>query len=153
MPFNYELADRLGLQDLLLSYGHGILQRDETIWGDCWTEDSRWLLPDYPGCAEIIGKAAIVDTWKGFLAAARLPDGRPATFFFNGPLGSLEVEGDTAKVISYTHEIFPDANGVTRQVLGQYNDECVREAGKWRFRQRAWRAFEIADYAFMFGDR
>jgi hypothetical protein len=153
MPFSYEPADRLALQDLLLSYGHGILQRDEAVWSGCWTEDSRWLLPDYPGCAEIKGKASIVETWKGFLTAAKLPDGRPATFFFTSTLGSMEVEGNVARLVSYTHEIFPDAQGITRNVLGQYDDLCIKEAGQWRFRERAWRAFEVADYEFMFGAR
>jgi hypothetical protein len=152
MPFKYDLTDRLSIEDLLLSYGHGVIQRNETVWSDCWAADSRWLLPDYPGCAEIVGKTAIVETWKGFLTAAKLPDGRPAPFFFVGSLGSLEITGDTAKVVSYTHETFPDASGNTRTVIGQYDDVCIKEGGRWKFRQRAWHAFEVGDYATMFGD-
>ncbi len=153
MTFKYDLADRLAIEDLLLSYGHGVIQRDEAIWSDCWTDDSRWLLPDYPGCAEIVGKSSIVNTWKGFLEAAKLPDGRLATFFFVGTLGSLEVEGSIARVVSYTYETFPDAGGITRNVIGQYDDVCVKEGNRWRFRERAWRAFEVADYAVMFGHK
>jgi hypothetical protein len=153
MPFTYDIAARLAIEDLLLSYGHGVIQRDEAVWSDCWSQDSLWLLPDYPGCAQIVGKSNIVKTWKGFLEAAKLPDGRPATFFFVGTLGSLRVEGSVAHVVSYTHEIFPDANGITRNIIGQYDDLCVKEDSRWRFRQRAWRAFEVADYAVQFGRR
>jgi hypothetical protein len=52
--------------------------------------------------------------------------------------GSIEVDGDTATVRSYTAEVY-DRDGVTMRDRGAYQDQCVKVDGRWLFKSRSFR--------------
>jgi hypothetical protein len=52
--------------------------------------------------------------------------------------GAIAVEGDFARVRSYTSEIY-DQEGMTKRDRGVYDDVCIKVDGKWLFRSRTFR--------------
>ncbi len=54
--------------------------------------------------------------------------------------GSIEVEGDRARAVAYTIEIFDDpATGRRVHATGRYDDELRRIDGAWKFTRRSYR--------------
>ena len=131
MPFTGPADDRLAIRELLDAYSDAVCRVDADAWGDLWTEDSEWALPDYPEIGTTRGRASIVAMW---VAAMK---GYPGILFVTTP-GSIEVDGDRAVVRAYTSEVF-DQDGVTKRDRGVYDDICVREGGRWRFQRRSFR--------------
>lgn len=131
MPFTGPVEDRLAIRELLDTYSHAVCTRDADLWGSLWAEDSVWLMPDYPEFAETHGRTAIVEMWKGAMAHY------PGILFVTTP-GAIEVNGDTAKVVAYTSEVY-DQDGDTKRDRGVYHDECIKRDGQWRFKSRQFR--------------
>ena len=52
--------------------------------------------------------------------------------------GSIEIDGDTAVVRSYTSEVY-DQGELTLRDRGVYEDTCVKRDGKWLFKARNFR--------------
>jgi hypothetical protein len=70
-------------------------------------------MPDFPGMGTITGRADIVAFWKEAMKHF------PGVVFIATP-GSIVVEGDEARVVSYAAEVY-DQNGVTQRDLGRYD--------------------------------
>lgn len=131
MPFTGSFEDRLAIRELLETYADAVTRRDADAWGATWAEDAEWSLPDYPEIGTTKGRAAIVAMWIEAMKAY------PGIMFEAWP-GSIEVDGDSAVMRSYTSEVY-DQNGVTMRDRGVYEDTCARIDGKWHFKSRSFR--------------
>jgi ketosteroid isomerase-like protein len=131
MPFTGPAEDRLAIRELLDCYADAVCRCDAGDWAATWTDDAQWSLPDYPEMGTTVGKPAIVAMWteamKGF----------PGIRFQAWP-GSIEIDGNTAKVRSYTAEVY-DQGDMTMRDMGAYEDVCVKQDGVWRFASRSFR--------------
>ena len=150
--FEGPFEDRLAIRELIESYGDAVTQRDVNAWADCWTEDSRWCLPDLPGWEKIEGKQTIVAEWLKMMEAFHGPEDKADACIFISTPGRIQVIGDTARARTYTTETYTDAKGVTRTILSEYYDQFVKRGGQWLFSERSWRMLPIADAAALSAD-
>lgn len=129
MAFDGPAEDRLAIRELVAAYGDAVTRNSAEDWGALWAEDSVWAMPDFPGWELIKGKSAIVSTWidamKNFPMNINVQS-----------LGAVTVTGDTAAGRAYTSELVTDATGATYRVTGRYDDQYVRQNGRWLFRSR-----------------
>ena len=131
MPYAGPFEDRLAIRELLETYADAVTRRDAEAWGATWAEDAEWSLPDYPEIGTTKGRAAIVAMWIEAMKAY------PGIMFEAWP-GSIEVEGESAVMRSYTAEVY-DQNDTTFRDRGVYEDTCVKVGGKWLFKTRSFR--------------
>ncbi len=131
MPFTGPAEDRLAIRELLETYADAVTRCDAADWGATWVEDGEWEMPDYPEFPPQKGRDAIVGLWVEAMK------GYPGIMFEAWP-GSIEVDGDTAKVRCYTSEVY-DQNGTTMRDRGVYDDTCVKVDGRWLFAKRIFR--------------
>jgi len=131
MAFTGSTEDRQAIRELLEAYADAVTQRDAAAWGATWAEDSVWELPDYPEFPPQRGRDAIVAMWVDAMSHY------PGIMFEAWP-GSIEIEGDRAKVRSYTSEVY-DQGDETKRDRGVYEDICVKIDGKWQFEKRVFR--------------
>ena len=126
---NFE--DQLEIRALLERYCDGVNQRDAEIWGGTWANDAVWELP-HLDMAGISGKDNIVAAW---LEAMQL---FPFVNMMAHP-GYISVDGDHAVMRSYTSEVAVMQDGTELRPRGQYDDECVKVDGEWRFSRRVFK--------------
>ena len=131
MVFTGPAEDRLAIRELLETYADAVTRCDAAAWGATWAEDAEWSLPDYPEIGTTSGRAAIVAMWVEAMKHY------PGIIFQAWP-GSIEIDGDRAKVVSYTSEVY-DQDGVTKRDRGVYHDICVKENGQWLFQHRTFK--------------
>ena len=131
MSFTGPVEDRLAIRELLEIYADAVNRCDPEAWGAIWAEDAEWSLPDYPEIGTIKGRDAIVAMWVEAMKAY------PGIIFQAWP-GSIEVDGDTATMRSYTSEVY-DQNGMTMRDRGFYEDVCAKRDGRWYFSARTFR--------------
>lgn len=131
MPYSGPLEDRLAIRELLETYADAVVRRDAADWGATWAQDAEWSLPDYPELGTTRGREAIVAMWVEAMKSY------PGILFQAWP-GSIEVDGDTARMRSYTAEVY-DQDGHTLRDRGVYEDTCVKEGGRWLFKSRSFR--------------
>ncbi|MDA0338424.1 MAG: nuclear transport factor 2 family protein [Proteobacteria bacterium] len=125
MPSEFE--DRMEIQQLSQQYADGVMQRDANLWGDTFAEDGEWHLS--PAMDPVKGR----ETLKGFWT--QVMSGFPQVLHWVQP-GLIQAKGDTATARFYVQENIKDAEGNQFRVAGVYNDELVREKGKWKFAVR-----------------
>ena len=75
------------------------------------------------------GRDNIRKTWEGAMA------GFPFAVYLVQPAND-EVNGDKGTCRSYVTEILSTTDGTSFRVYGCYNDEVIREDGKWVFKSR-----------------
>ncbi len=131
MAFTGPSEDRLAIRELLDTYADAVTRRDAEAWGATWAEDAEWSLPDYPEIGTTSGREAIVAMWVGAM------DHYPGIMFEAWP-GSIQIDGETATMRSYTAEVYDQGEQVLRD-RGQYDDVCVKVGGAWRFKSRTFR--------------
>lgn len=121
------LEDRAAIRELLETYGDAVNQRDAGIWGSTWAEDSSWTLLEME---TVKGRDRIVEMWT--MAMSQFPG-----VVFIPTVGSIEIDGNTARMRSYTSEVYDDpATGQTCRDYGQYDDELVKIGKDWKFKSR-----------------
>ena len=120
--------EQQAIRALLERYCDGVNQRDAETWGSTWAEDAIWELPhlDMEG---LKGRETIVAAW---LEAMKM---FPFVNMMAMP-GVIKVEGDRATMRSYTDEVAVTQDGTELRPRGQYDDECVKVAGEWKFSRR-----------------
>lgn len=120
--------EQQAIRALLECYCDGVNQRDAETWGSTWAEDAIWELPhlDMEG---LKGRETIVAAW---LEAMKM---FPFVNMMAMP-GVIKVEGDRATMRSYTDEVAVTQDGTELRPRGQYDDECVKVAGEWKFSRR-----------------
>lgn len=131
MPYTGPFEDRLAIRELLEIYADAVTRRDADAWGSTWAEDGIWSMPDYPEFPTQEGKANIVSLWVEAMKHY------PGIMFEAWP-GSIEIDGDTAVMRSYTSEVY-DQDGQTKRDRGVYDDICVKRDGRWLFKSRTFR--------------
>ncbi len=129
MAFDGPAEDRLAIRELVAAYGDAVTRNSAEDWGALWAEDSVWAMPDFPGWELIRGKSAIVATWVDAMK------NYPMNINVQ-TLGAVTVIGATAACRAYTAELVTDATGATYRVTGRYDDQYVKENGKWLFKSR-----------------
>ncbi len=117
--------DKFEIQTLTQRYADAVMRHDADDWGACWAEQGEW----YMGPEPIVGRDNIVTTWSGMMA------GFPFAAFLVQP-AMVEVDGDKATSRTYVQETLQGTDGNAFRIIGVYNDECIREDGKWVFQAR-----------------
>ncbi|MEM9313645.1 MAG: nuclear transport factor 2 family protein [Pseudomonadota bacterium] len=144
MPFTGPLEDRVAIRELMNTHAHGVMTRDADLWGAIWADDAHWELLDYPDLGGFSGKESIVGAWIESMKRYGLEDMQKPMVYFMEP-GAIEVDGDRATAVAYTHEVYQDPE--TRKVIrgfGRYDDKLERRAGRWLFVRR--------DYTVMYAN-
>ena len=121
------IDDRLAIRELVESYNDAVMRFDATAWAANWTEDSHWIR----SMGEAHGKADIVASWQQAMA----------NFSFVGffaSAGPIIVDGDLAQGTWFQQEFLHAKDGSRRNVTGRYEDDYVRQDGRWYFRQRVY---------------
>lgn len=129
MSFTGPFEDRLAIHELVASYADAITVRDGDAWKSLWAEESEWCLPLIPGMESIKGRDAIYGAWSA--AMKDFPD-----MVGVSTLGMLEVSGDTAIGRAYPRELIISPDGTTSTDYGRYDDEYVKQDGRWLFKSR-----------------
>jgi ketosteroid isomerase-like protein len=132
MAFVGPVEDRLAIHELVVSYGDAVTRRDVDDWGGNWAEDGFWAMPDFPGWEKIEGKDVIVSTWVDAM------EGFPLNINV-ATLASVQVKGDQATGHAYTSELVCEPGGEAYRVTGRYDDEYVKQNGRWLFRRRVFK--------------
>lgn len=122
------LEDRLAIRELVESYNHAVMRFDAADWASNWAPDGVWSLP---GRGEVQGRDTIVETWKQAMSAFTVEG-----FFASGAV--ITVDGDHAEGVWYQQEFLRSPDGVTRFIIGEYNDRYVKTDGRWFIARRAY---------------
>ena len=139
MPFTGPLEDRIAIRELMNTHAHGVMTRDAEVWGSIWAEDAYWELPEYPDLGGFSGKETIVSGWVESMKVYGLSGMTKPMVYFMEP-GSIEVDGDRAKAVAWTHEVYEDpANGEIVRGHGRYDDQLEKRDGQWLFVRREYR--------------
>jgi uncharacterized protein (TIGR02246 family) len=131
MPYTGPFEDRLAIRELLEVYADAVNRNDAQAWSETFADDAQWALPDYPEIGTTTGKEAIVAMWVEAMKQY------PGIMFEAWP-GSIEVQGNTATMRSYTSEVY-DQGEMTVRDRGVYEDTCVKQDGRWLFKSRSFR--------------
>jgi len=139
MAFTGPLEDRIAIRELMNTHAHGVMTRDAQIWGSIWADDAYWELPEYPDLGGFDGKAVIVAAWIESMKVYGLEKMAKPMVYFMEP-GAIEVDGNTARAVAYTHEVYEDpANGDLVRGHGRYDDQLEKREGRWLFTRREYR--------------
>ena len=139
MPFTGPLEDRIAIRELMNTHAHGVMTRSAEVWGSIWADDAYWELVEYPDLGGFSGKETIVSGWVESMKVYGL-DGmtRPMIYFMEP--GAIEVDGNRAVAVAYTHEVYQDPNnGELVRGHGRYDDVLEKRGGTWLFVRRAYR--------------
>lgn len=131
MPFTGPFEDRLAIRELLEAYADAVTRNDAEAWGATFADDAEWSLPDYPEIGTTRGKQAILAMWVEAMKHY------PGIMFEAWP-GTIEVQGNEARMRSYTSEVY-DQGELTLRDRGVYEDTCVKIDGQWLFKSRSFR--------------
>lgn len=138
MPFTGPLEDRIAIRELMNTHAHGVMTKDPEIWGSIWADDAFWELADYPDLGAFQGKDVIVSGWIESMKSYGLNGMTKPMVYFMEP-GSIEVDGDKAKAVAYTHEVYEQpGTGILIRGHGRYDDELEKRDGKWVFTRRVY---------------
>lgn len=133
MPFTGPVEDRLAIRELYGTYADASWRGDRAQWLGTFAPDGRWTSHLF----DVTGHEALAATWDGMWK-----DWSAVAFL--GEIGSMEVEGDTARVRSYAREVVQTNDGGVFKLCGRYEDALVRIGGDWKFARR--------DYALTIGE-
>jgi uncharacterized protein (TIGR02246 family) len=127
MAFTGPIEERLAIRELYDSNADGGARGNRAAWLGCYADDARWKTPYF----DVTGREAIGAKFDEIMA-----DVTDTTFFVQ--IGSIEVDGDTAKVRMQQAESLLFANGSTYDLTGSYDDVLVRREGRWLFKDRVY---------------
>jgi uncharacterized protein (TIGR02246 family) len=126
-----ELEDREEIRSLLHDYRRALDARDLRGFAELFASEGKWR----GGMGEATGPQAIHD-----MLAERLPDNPPApesTLWHLVTEPAIVLDGDRATADSFwLHIRRGDGDAPVTPKLGSYEDELVREDGRWRFLRR-----------------
>ena len=127
------IEDRLQIRELIDSYNNAVMRFDGETWASNWAEEGVWHLP---GAGDVLGRDAILAVWQGAMSAFSF-----VGFFASA--GPIIVEGDTAKGTWYQQELLHQKDGVKRSVTGRYEDDYVKQGGRWFFQKRIYEVLNV----------
>ena len=129
MVFSGLIEDRLALHELVMIYGDAVTRKDSSEWGKTWSEDAIWSVPNFPGLEKVEGRNQIVKKWEDAMKNYKF-------IVFTAQLGSLEIDKNSAKGITYTIEVSTDIEEKKAQIHGQYLDDFIKINNQWYFKKR-----------------
>ena len=121
------VEDRLAIRELIESFAAGAMRLDAELWGSTWAEDGAWKLMSMP--APVRGRENIkrafsdVMAYVDFMSMMSFPHG-------------LVVDSDTARGKAYCREMIFTKAGEQKYVVGCYDDNYVKQEGRWYFASR-----------------
>ncbi len=123
------LADDRAIRDLCARYIDAVNRTDGAAWQDTWAENGTWNLMG----TEVTGREPLLGFWQAAMSGFKF-----ALMVLNS--GAIDISGDTASGRWYVteHLLGQDGNGI--HVEGAYDDEYVRENGRWLFARRNYQA-------------
>lgn len=124
--FSGPVEDRLAIRELVDAYGDAVARRDADAWIRTWAPQGRWLIRG----AVLAGHAELRRTWLAAMAAHRFVS-------FQAQPGAIAVQGSAARMRVHTTEWLVPLEGPARLQHGCYEDQLVREAGRWQFAERS----------------
>ncbi|WP_156677680.1 nuclear transport factor 2 family protein [Sphingomonas profundi] len=146
MAFSGPLEDRVAIRELMDTYADAVSRTDAAAWAGCWAEEGAlWSITFYPEIGTIEGKAKIVAAW---IEAMKTFTGDN---FVMTP-GSIEADGDRAKVTAWTSEAYDVGETIFRD-RGYYEDVCVKVDGRWFFKERVFYLRHRQTFAVKHEDR
>ena len=97
----------------------------------------EWPIKNHDGSFKTTPTA--VEVWVESMKVYGLDDCTKPMIYFMQP-GSIEVDGNHAKAVAYTIEIY-DQPGTNKRIhgTGRYEDELEKRDGKWLFTRRSYR--------------
>ena len=129
MVFSGLIEDRLALHELVMIYGDAVTRKDSSEWGNTWSEDAIWSVPNFPGLEKVEGRNQIVKKWEDAMKNYKY-------IVFTAQLGSLEIDKNSAKGTTYTIEVSTDIEEKKAQIHGQYLDDFIKMNNQWYFKKR-----------------
>lgn len=127
MAFTGPVEDRNAIRELYDHYADAANRADRAAWLGCYAEDALWKTHYF----ELTGREAI-----GLQYDAIMAEVVDTTFFTQ--IGSIEVDGDTARARAFCAESLLQQGGGTYELTGEYNDDLVRRGGQWSFLRRVY---------------
>lgn len=123
------LEDRFAILDTMANYCFHFDSANFEQWVGLFTEDGTFDRGDYGvqrGWAEL----------RAFTEKFPLIDGSPKLMHFVAN-EVIRTDGDTARADSYILVVRPDnQGGVINGLAGRYEDQLVRQGGRWLFHYR-----------------
>lgn len=119
-------SDRLAIRELHDTYADAASRMDKQQWLDCWTEDAVWVTSN----GDVCGRAALSERWDHLFSTM------DAMAFFS-MTGAIAVDGDRATARCHVREV-ARINGKVMKFAARYDDELVRQEGRWRFARRTY---------------
>ncbi len=129
MGFQGPTDDRLAIHELVMSYGDAVTRKDAEDWGMTWAEQATWRVPAFPGLELTEGREAIVANWCAAMEGFK-------QIVFTATLGALSVDGDRASGRTFTLELGTDLDDNQTLTAGRYDDEYIKQDGRWYFLNR-----------------
>jgi uncharacterized protein (TIGR02246 family) len=128
-PRLQQLLDKEEIHNLLLDYGRHLDSRDFKAYGGLFAKDGEWVggFGTAPG-----GPAGI----QAFMEKAMGTQPNRANNYHLLSNFVITVNGDTATAWSRWAFVVPGQQGAAIAQAGRYDDELVRENGRWKFRKR-----------------
>ena len=128
------VEDRLEIRELLETFAVGAMHIDADIWGSTWAENGSWKLPSMSEPA--VGKANLVATFREKMAYVDYMS------MISFP-ADLVIDGDKAKGKAYCRELIYTKTGEQKVVVGYFNDEYVKQDGRWYFLSREYQVMGL----------
>jgi len=125
VAFTGTMEERLAIREMYDTYADGGSRCCRDTWLSCYAEDARWKSHYF----DLEGIEAIGATFDQIMT------GVAHTKVFT-QIGSIEIEGDTARVRMRQDECLFYEDGRTYELLGFYDDVLVRRDGRWLFKDR-----------------
>ncbi|MBV7407431.1 nuclear transport factor 2 family protein [Maritimibacter sp. DP1N21-5] len=125
------MSDENDIRRRIELYCDAVNRRGGAAWIDCWWPDALWTIYD----RRIEGAQEILTTWEGAMA------GYSQIHFF-AQVGTMDIDGDRARLRVYTTEYLTTIEGAQRLQVGEYDDLMDKRDGHWRFAHRAYRVRE-----------
>jgi len=120
--------DKEEIQALLLDYGRHLDGRDFTAYSSLFARDGEWV----GGFGSVTGPAAIQAFMEKNMGTA--PNRAKNYHLLSNFV--ITVTGDTATAWSRWAFVVPGERGAAISQAGRYDDQLVRENGRWRFKRR-----------------
>ena len=125
------LEDREAIRALILAYGTAHDHRDYRTFADLFAANGEWV----GGLGSAKGPDAIFELMDRTIGHDPQPGGSGTYHVMTND--QIEIDGDRASATTKWIYITPGDDGAPRTVfLGHYDDEFIRENGRWKFLRR-----------------
>ena len=122
------LEDKEQIAQVLIDYGRHLDSRNLAAYASLFADDGEWV----GGFGTVKGRANI----QAFMEKNMGTGPNKAGNYHIMSNFAITVTGDTAAAWSRWAFVVPGPSGATIAQAGRYDDQLVRENGKWRFKRR-----------------